>query len=347
MHRILQVSPSYNPTDIGHPLRRGTYYHQVSDLQGVCTIWREVIDASPIIWALLDPSALSVTECLSQSKDAPLTVLLKQGGPVGQVTLKDWKRIFAAIPRWETADIDFWQAGEEKLDACVSALGATPAPSLRSLFLRGLKASTVTNAFQGSTSSLRELKLDSFSLADWTLGWLAGLTTLYLINTPRHEQSFQQLHNMIAACSSLKSLHLSNIIIETTELHRLTNIINLPHLSKLRIVCTSSTTSEHLLRVIRAPICQEFVTDWNRLHGSDYHAVYIDFVKPAFHTFLRTAGSVIVQLRPDALHIQARSPDWTANLFDIKLKNSPLPDTWMACVLPLLANSVNVLTADH
>ncbi|KAG9000972.1 hypothetical protein FRB94_005048 [Tulasnella sp. JGI-2019a] len=160
-----------------------TYYDELSLLRGVCVFWGEVIDSSLTLWLLVESTVPNIEECIAKSKDAPLTIELRQTGSNKPGSV-NWERGLEIIPRGETVNIEYCLE-VDWVEADVSALEEGPAPMLQEIRLANSvqRASDriVVDLFCGIAPRLRKLELYNIGLKKWNSPLLFNLKELSLI----------------------------------------------------------------------------------------------------------------------------------------------------------------------
>ncbi|KDQ09970.1 hypothetical protein BOTBODRAFT_190755 [Botryobasidium botryosum FD-172 SS1] len=178
----------------------------------VSHLWRQIVEASPLLWTILHPhSGVVVDHLLARSRQAPLHVRLSILATDAEGAVEDFAaRVTPHSHRWSTCQL-------YGLPELFEPLLQHPAPKLEELTLSCLKLASDQSShldfpiFAGVTSSLRFLSLDAVCVPLVSPIYLS-LVQLRLSHMEFLESGdFPRLFDILESSSRLEELALRNI----------------------------------------------------------------------------------------------------------------------------------------
>ncbi|KAG9035161.1 hypothetical protein FRB95_011895 [Tulasnella sp. JGI-2019a] len=318
-------------------MNSATYYDKLCLIRGVCIRWKEVIDASPIMWALVGTTTPNIEKCLAKSKNVPLTIELR-GKPNSDKALANWERSMGIISRWGIADIECPLEGDIK-ERCVSSLEASPAPMLRGLPFKNHAHSNIAeriDLFHGIAPRLQELVLHQVSPKNWGSPFLFNLRMLVL--TKVQGPTMEQLLTILETCTGMERLSLLFVRIDDkTSASEPRRMVDLPNLDYLMIRGLSHASTYRLLRTIQAPSCRDFLIQPPRGQGPTDITICSRCINISFRSFLTTTADVRVLVStqlPGQVHVTATGEN-NHRTFNAQLQGYSSRSIWSVFV-PLL-----------
>ncbi|KAG8978578.1 hypothetical protein FRB94_013500 [Tulasnella sp. JGI-2019a] len=280
------------------------YYHQLCLLRGICFVWKEAIDASPNVWALVGNTTPDFNKCLFKSKNASLTIGLREQ-PANSKELANWEKCLGVISRWGVVDVECHLEGDRG-ERYVSALEASPAPMLRVLNLAAYASNDLRiHIFGGVAPCLRELRLRHISLKHWDSPFLFNLRELSLNGV--HGLTIEQVLAILEACVHLEKLSLILVHINnaspSTSASEPRRDINLSSLKSFAISGLDPTATNRLLQTIQTPSCRKFMFQLSSFQRPKNDPICCKCVDTAFRSFLITAEDVRVTITTKSFNI--------------------------------------------
>lgn len=236
------------------------YYRSLFSIRGVCKHWKEVIDTTPRLWAVitsyLNQNILAMA--LRNSSIQPLYVRYTNYPDSHRAKLK----IFLApsAERWDRLDYS-WTYGSS-----VHEVLSLPLRSLRYLKLNGIYGAFYN--FPLDAPLLDSLVIHSFSL-DWTT--LSGLRLLRIVQTPG--PSTTEILIILKASPQLEHLMLQEprlLDYAPGNPDFLPNPVLLPRLKDLSLICFPIHPLSYILDQVEAPSLKRLVCMEDRYYIEDY-----------------------------------------------------------------------------
>lgn len=321
------------------------YVKQLDRLSQVCTLWANLVQQSPSLWAhiRLPRPGTECAKSLTLSGDHPLTVDMDS---IYTFSRANWTAVAQHIHRWQSAVLYFSEAEEQEQEEVLVALRGH-APIIRSLELSFLSESPVKplDLFGGYAPDLSRLELFHVALERWDGVIVSGLRYLHLQGIPQSGPSLRQMICILGACPELQELYIINV-----NLHYDTPIGSVPSipLLRLRTLYLVGLARDHmvsLLAAIQTPYCTKF--DLQSLTSSDPQAHpnllpnVASLVSQPFNTSLLSTGRLTIRPEsPGNFFLICTAPDTDLDIntaaFSLNLGNIA-PGTaitnWVANVL--------------
>ncbi|KDQ09978.1 hypothetical protein BOTBODRAFT_36597 [Botryobasidium botryosum FD-172 SS1] len=220
----------------------------VHRLSTVSHLWRQIVEASPLLWTIIHPRCgVLVDHLLARSCEAPLSIHLKRGKTFARGAIEDYAaRVTPHSHRWEICDL----AGPPEL---LKLFLQSPAPKLEMLILVGFGSRVFDRSshidfpvFTGDTSSLYHLSLETIYIP---LTSPIYINLLHLRLGHLHfTESAHQLLDILESSSRLEELVLEWIVFgPPSDAATAGRVIELPHLRRLSLSEVSGGSPAHYI----------------------------------------------------------------------------------------------------
>lgn len=208
------------------------YTKNLHDLAQVCRRWWVVIKSSPALWPYTGDAQpkWAWTAVLRCSRTRPLDVLLTSM-PFDETL---WAAAVQHVSRWRDVRINAADTTES-----LYQLERFPAPKLRDFTLSLVETQDsipmALDLFSGQAPNLSSLDLHNVTLRSWDSPFLAGLTSLTLVDIRQPRPTVQQLVCALQASPDLTTIRLDQVFNWGANIGQGATVVILRQLRSLRI----------------------------------------------------------------------------------------------------------------